>query len=90
MFTSFRKCNHRFAFVQLDKVYPNGSDLNERFEEMNRMREEAYREYDKDGDHLISLAEFLEYSKVHLAAFSPHFSCASRAFFSSLRKCQIF
>ena len=58
------------AFTQLDKVYPNGSDLNERFEEMNRMREEAYREYDKDGDQLISLAEFLEYSKVHLASFS--------------------
>jgi hypothetical protein len=49
--------------TELDKVYPNGSDLNERFEEMNRMREEAYREYDKDGDHLISLPEFLEYSK---------------------------
>ena len=51
-------------------MYPNGSDLNERFEEMNRMREEAYREYDKDHDNLISLAEFLEYSKVLIVTVS--------------------
>lgn len=63
---SYNSCSHLYSCScsQLDKVYPNnGSDLVERFEEMNRMREEAMREYDKDGDHLISLAEFLEYSK---------------------------
>ena len=39
-----------------------GVDLNERYEEMNRMREEVYSEVDKDRDQLVSLQEFLDWT----------------------------
>lgn len=52
-------------FSQLDQVYdPNApeDDMNERYEEMNRMREHVMNELDKDKDKLVSKEEFLQYT----------------------------
>jgi hypothetical protein len=58
----------RCLFAQLDKVYNDSTtdgplDENERYEEMNRMREEVFKNMDKNKDELISLDEFLAYTK---------------------------
>lgn len=48
---------------ELDKVYKAGSpdaDMNERAEEMERMREHVFNETDTNKDRLISLKEFIE------------------------------
>ncbi|VDI13559.1 nucleobindin [Mytilus galloprovincialis] len=50
---------------ELDQVYdPNApeDDMNERYEEMNRMREHVMNELDKDKDKLVSKEEFLQYT----------------------------
>ena len=52
-----------FKTQKLDKVYNSSDPLydpEERNEEMNRMREHVMREMDKNGDHIISLEEFLK------------------------------
>ncbi|XP_068217047.1 nucleobindin-2-like isoform X1 [Palaemon carinicauda] len=51
---------------ELDKLYdPNASedDMNERYEEMERMREHVFRESDVNRDNLISFDEFIEQTK---------------------------
>ncbi|XP_045584893.2 nucleobindin-2 isoform X2 [Procambarus clarkii] len=51
---------------ELDKMYdPNApeDDINERFEEMERMREHVFKESDTDKDSLISFQEFVEQTK---------------------------
>ncbi|XP_069953783.1 nucleobindin-2 isoform X2 [Cherax quadricarinatus] len=51
---------------ELDKMYdPNApeDDINERFEEMERMREHVFKESDLDKDNLISFQEFVEQTK---------------------------
>ncbi|XP_064112165.1 nucleobindin-2-like isoform X2 [Macrobrachium nipponense] len=51
---------------ELDKLYdPNASedDMNERYEEMERMREHVFRESDVNRDNLISFEEFIEQTK---------------------------
>lgn len=53
--------------LQLDKVYDPTApedDLNERYEEMNRMREHMMNEIDTNEDKTISLEEFLKSTKV--------------------------
>ena len=50
---------------ELDQVYdPNSpeDDMNERYEEMNRMREHVMNELDKDKDKLVSQNEFMKYT----------------------------
>ena len=50
---------------ELDQVYdPNApeDDMNERYEEMNRMREHVMNELDKDKDKLVSQNEFMKYT----------------------------
>lgn len=37
-------------------------DMNERYEEMNRMREHVMNELDKDKDKLVSFEEFMKYT----------------------------
>lgn len=37
--------------------------MEERYEEMARMREHVMKELDKNGDKLVSLEEFMEYTK---------------------------
>lgn len=52
--------------IEISKLYdPNNpeDDPNEMEEEYERMREHIYKEIDADHDGLISLQEFLEYSK---------------------------
>lgn len=52
--------------LQLDQVYdPNNpeDDMEERYEEMSRMREHVMKELDKDGDKLVSMDEFMQYTK---------------------------
>ncbi len=52
-----------FSIEKLDKVYNTSDpsyDPEERVEEMNRMREHVMREMDKNGDHIISLDEFMK------------------------------
>ena len=52
-------------YFQLDQVYdPNSpeDDMNERYEEMNRMREHVMNELDKDKDKLVSQNEFMKYT----------------------------
>ncbi|XP_042231036.1 nucleobindin-2-like isoform X2 [Homarus americanus] len=51
---------------ELDKMYdPNASedDINERYEEMERMREHVFKESDIDKDNLISFREFVDQTK---------------------------
>ncbi|MCL4122937.1 UNVERIFIED_CONTAM: hypothetical protein GTU68_022475 [Idotea baltica] len=51
---------------ELDKMYdPNApeDDLNERYEDMERMREHVFGESDLDRNNLISFEEFLEQTK---------------------------
>ena len=51
---------------QLDKVYDADNaedDMNERYEEMSRMREHVLKEWDKNGDKLIDLEEFIAANK---------------------------
>ncbi|XP_070000048.1 nucleobindin-2 [Penaeus vannamei] len=51
---------------ELDKMYdPNApeDDINERYEEMERMREHVFKESDINRDNLISFEEFLEQTK---------------------------
>lgn len=38
-------------------------DMEERYEEMSRMREHVMKELDKDGDKLVSMDEFMQYTK---------------------------
>lgn len=38
-------------------------DMEERYEEMSRMREHVMKELDKDGDKLVSMDEFLQYTR---------------------------
>lgn len=50
---------------ELDQMYdPNApeDDMNERYEEMNRMREHVINELDKDKDKLVSFEEFMKYT----------------------------
>ncbi|CAC5390588.1 unnamed protein product [Mytilus coruscus] len=52
-------------YKKLDQVYdPNAQedDMDERYEEMNRMREHVMNELDKDKDKLVSKEEFLQYT----------------------------
>lgn len=52
--------------LKLDQVYdPNNpeDDMEERYEEMSRMREHVMKELDKDGDKLVSMDEFMQYTK---------------------------
>ncbi|KFD53392.1 hypothetical protein M514_05656 [Trichuris suis] len=44
---------------ELDRVYDRKTHFQEREEELTRMRRHVVEEMDKDGDHLISLSEFL-------------------------------
>lgn len=37
--------------------------MEERYEEMSRMREHVMKELDKDGDKLVSMDEFMQYTK---------------------------
>lgn len=37
--------------------------MEERYEEMSRMREYVMKELDKDGDKLVSMDEFMQYIK---------------------------
>ncbi|KAK7075573.1 Nucleobindin-2 [Halocaridina rubra] len=51
---------------ELDKMYdPNASedDMNERYEEMERMREHVFKESDVNRDSLISFDEFVEQTR---------------------------
>ncbi|XP_047487848.1 nucleobindin-2-like isoform X2 [Penaeus chinensis] len=51
---------------ELDKMYdPNApeDDINERYEEMERMREHVFRESDINRDNLISFEEFVEQTR---------------------------
>lgn len=62
------KCaNNKYLLsLQLDQVYdPNNpeDDMEERYEEMSRMREHVMKELDKDGDKLVSMDEFMQYTK---------------------------
>jgi hypothetical protein len=57
------KENLNLFVKKLDKVYNSSDPLydpEERNEEMNRMREHVMREMDTNGDHIISLEEFLK------------------------------
>lgn len=38
-------------------------DMEERYEEMARMREHVMKELDKDGDKLVSMDEFMQYTR---------------------------
>ncbi|XP_071548087.1 nucleobindin-2 isoform X2 [Panulirus ornatus] len=51
---------------ELDKMYdPNApeDDINERYEEMERMREHVFKESDTDKDNLISYKEFVDQTR---------------------------
>lgn len=51
---------------ELNKVYQEGlpeDDMRERAEEMERMREEFFRETDTNRDNLISMEEFIARTK---------------------------
>lgn len=37
--------------------------MEERYEEMARMREHVMKELDKDGDKLVSMDEFMQYTR---------------------------
>ena len=53
------------GLFQLDQVYdPNApeDDMNERYEEMNRMREHVMNELDTDKNKLVSKEEFMKYT----------------------------
>ena len=61
-FYSITICDTWLAF-QLDKLYdPDAEedDQEERYEEMNRMREHVMAEIDKNKDRMVSLEEFVE------------------------------
>lgn len=52
---------------ELDKIYdarnsPEEDDPNERYEEMNRMREHVFSEIDTKKDFMITMDEFLDYT----------------------------
>ncbi|XP_074661012.1 nucleobindin-2-like isoform X6 [Tubulanus polymorphus] len=57
--------------AELDKVYESNhteDDMMERYEEMNRMRQHVYKDYDKNKDSMISLEEFLDAVNSNAAA----------------------